>query len=92
VRAADKSIRRDEHLTPKNVNLCARAADVARYLKGRRIRSGNKRAEGCGLKVASRTLTLMSRVHESTRQINALAEIGVRLAVDDFGTGYSSLS
>jgi diguanylate cyclase (GGDEF)-like protein/PAS domain S-box-containing protein len=35
---------------------------------------------------------VMSNIRDSSRQMAALAEIGVRLAVDDFGTGYSSLS
>jgi diguanylate cyclase (GGDEF)-like protein len=35
---------------------------------------------------------LMSNIRDSSRQMAAMAEIGVRLAVDDFGTGYSSLS
>ncbi|HEX6879683.1 MAG TPA: bifunctional diguanylate cyclase/phosphodiesterase, partial [Terriglobales bacterium] len=35
---------------------------------------------------------LMSSVRESSRQMAAMGELGVRLAVDDFGTGYSSLS
>ena len=35
---------------------------------------------------------LMSTAHDSPRQIDVIAETGVRLAVDDFGTGYSSLN
>ena len=35
---------------------------------------------------------LMSSIHDSARQMAAVAATGVRLAVDDFGTGYSSLS
>jgi diguanylate cyclase (GGDEF)-like protein/PAS domain S-box-containing protein len=34
---------------------------------------------------------LMCTGHDSARQIDLIAETGVRLAVDDFGTGYSSL-
>ncbi len=35
---------------------------------------------------------LMSSVNGSARQMDAIAQNGVRLSVDDFGTGYSSLS
>jgi EAL domain-containing protein (putative c-di-GMP-specific phosphodiesterase class I) len=35
---------------------------------------------------------LMSTGNDSARQIDLIAEMGVRLAVDDFGTGYSSLN
>jgi diguanylate cyclase (GGDEF)-like protein len=35
---------------------------------------------------------LLSRCDTARKQIDALAQLGVRLAIDDFGTGYSSLS
>jgi diguanylate cyclase (GGDEF)-like protein len=36
--------------------------------------------------------TLMSNAEETARRLNALKQLGVRIAVDDFGTGYSSLA
>jgi diguanylate cyclase (GGDEF)-like protein len=36
--------------------------------------------------------TLMSNAEETARRLNALKDLGVRIAVDDFGTGYSSLA
>jgi diguanylate cyclase (GGDEF)-like protein len=35
---------------------------------------------------------VMHDTSESTRQMNRLKQLGVRIAIDDFGTGYSSLS
>jgi diguanylate cyclase (GGDEF)-like protein len=35
---------------------------------------------------------VMHDTSESTRQMNRLKKLGVRIAIDDFGTGYSSLS
>jgi diguanylate cyclase (GGDEF)-like protein len=36
--------------------------------------------------------SLMSNAEETSRRLNELKQLGVRIAVDDFGTGYSSLS
>ena len=36
--------------------------------------------------------TLMARIQDSMRTLNALRAAGVRVAIDDFGTGYSSLA
>jgi diguanylate cyclase (GGDEF)-like protein len=35
---------------------------------------------------------VMQDISETTRQMDRLKELGVRIAIDDFGTGYSSLS
>jgi diguanylate cyclase (GGDEF)-like protein len=35
---------------------------------------------------------LMRNTHETARRLQAIKELGVRIAVDDFGTGYSSLA
>lgn len=35
---------------------------------------------------------VMQDITETTRQMNRLKQLGVRIAIDDFGTGYSSLS
>lgn len=42
------------------------------------------------LEIVEELISLDSEI--VTKQIGALAELGVRLAIDDFGTGYSSLS
>jgi diguanylate cyclase (GGDEF)-like protein len=36
--------------------------------------------------------SLMSHVADTARRLQAIKELGVRIAVDDFGTGYSSLN
>lgn len=38
------------------------------------------------------TESIMQDINESTKIINALKKIGVKISIDDFGTGYSSLS
>ena len=34
----------------------------------------------------------MHNVHATARRLQAIKDLGVRIAVDDFGTGYSSLA
>ena len=53
--------------------------------------------ESSGLPASSLVLeitetTMMNDVETTIRKLQALKDIGVRVAVDDFGTGYSSLS
>lgn len=38
------------------------------------------------------TESIMQNIEKSTKILNQLKEIGVKLSIDDFGTGYSSLS
>ena len=50
----------------------------------------------CGMEPSALTLeitetTLMRNTEETSRRLNAIKKLGVRLAIDDFGTGYSSL-
>ncbi|HEY1726115.1 MAG TPA: EAL domain-containing protein [Steroidobacteraceae bacterium] len=47
--------------------------------------------EAAGLDIEITESSLMQDVEASTRKLEQLREIGMRVAIDDFGTGYSSL-
>ncbi len=75
-----------------SVNLSARQlqdADLVREVDAVLDRSG-LRPESLILEITE--TALMRDVEIGVSRLNALKELGIRIAVDDFGTGYSSLS
>lgn len=75
-----------------SVNISARSASVERIdmLVPGILADAQIGAQQLMLEVTE--TSIMTDVEHTVRQLRALTELGVRVAVDDFGTGYSSLS
>jgi EAL domain-containing protein (putative c-di-GMP-specific phosphodiesterase class I) len=75
-----------------SVNISARSASAERIdeLVPEVLRAAGLEARQLMLEVTE--TSMMTDVEYTVRQLKALSDMGVRVAVDDFGTGYSSLA
>jgi diguanylate cyclase (GGDEF)-like protein len=75
-----------------SVNISARSASAERIdmLVPEILRTSGLQAQQLMLEVTE--TSILTDVEYTVRQLKALSEMGVRVAVDDFGTGYSSLA
>ncbi|RFA31024.1 hypothetical protein CAI21_03365 [Alkalilimnicola ehrlichii] len=77
---------------PVGVNLSARQFSDPELLDRVRRVLSQTGLDGSMLEVELTESAFMHNVEEGINTLNALKELGARLAVDDFGTGYSNLS
>ncbi len=75
-----------------SVNISARSASAERIdmLVPDVLQAAGIQAHQLMLEVTE--TSIMTDIEHTVRQLRALSDIGVRVAVDDFGTGYSSLA